>query len=78
MSVLQKDLNMTVEAANGPLLLQWCEKVYGVQKLLCLICNISRHGHPMAEIIIERKKKIKSIINHLVSPSKSDFYFFNN
>ena len=57
MSALQKDLNMTVEAATGPLLLQWCEKVYGVQKLLCLICNISRHGHPMAEIIIERKKK---------------------
>lgn len=57
MSVLQKDLTMTVEAANGPLLLQWHEKVYGVQKLLCLICNILHHGHPMAEIITERKKK---------------------
>lgn len=56
MSVLQKDLNMTVEAANGPLLLQWREEVYGVQKLLCLICNIAHHGHPMAEIIIERKR----------------------
>ena len=56
MSVLQKDLTMTVEAVNGPLLLQWHEKVYGVQKLLCLICNILHHGHRMAEIITERKK----------------------
>ena len=67
---------MTVEAANGPLLLQWHEKVYGVQKLLCLICNIAHHSRPMAEVIIERKKS--QTTNHLVSPSKSDLHFLNN
>ena len=78
MSVLQKDLRMTLwRQQTGPLLPQWYEKIYGVQKVLCLICNVSCHGHPMAEIFVERKKSNQPT-DHLVSPSKSALYFLNN